>query len=279
MTDELNELPKVSCVMLTHPPKFKYAEQAVSMFMRQTLAQCELVVVHRNDQEFDEQLRKLVVGLNAKVIQCPEDTTIGGMRQIGADSASNDLIATWDDDDLHHPDRLLQQVRLLVKENTTVCFVGDYVHGFDGGIWKILHKWDPRLRGLRGSMVENSMVYNRRAYPDVKWPLLPKGEDTGFIDQLMAKIANSPRRGFSFVVYQPWLFGYRATPQGICSSAHHQSLLNSMTDVHMSSVLGSGGGFNLEFGAILHGIHRFDYGGQIWTVKFPSGEIISKKGK
>lgn len=279
MNDELNELPKVSCVMLTHPPKFKYAEQAVSMFMKQTLENCQLVVVHRNDQEFDDRLRVLVSGLNAKVIRCPEDTTIGGMRQIGADSADNDLIATWDDDDLHHPNRLLQQVQTITKENTLVCFVGDYVHGFDGGIWKILHKWEPRLRGLRGSMVENSMVYNRSAYPAVKWPLLPKGEDTGFIDHLMAKIANSPRRGFSFVVYQPWLFGYRATTQGICSSAHHQSLLNSMTDVHISALLGVSGGFNPEFAAIFHGIQRFDYGGLIWTVKFPSCEIISKNSK
>lgn len=275
-------IPSVSCIMLTHPPKEKYLPQAVSFFARQTLPGCELVIVHRDDQEFHDRLTLMVVGMNAQVVKVSPDTSLGRMRQAGADAASYDWIATWDDDDLHHPDRLHEQMSKVVATGAGFCTVGDYIHGYgERGAWRILRKWNVRSRGLRGSMVENSLIYNRKVFSDIKWPDMPKGEDTRFIDQLFARVASGGTPGHAVVVGQPWLFGYRHVTEGICPRSHHEHLRQSLADVPMD-VYEHGSNYTRflhQYAVILKGDHSFDWNGQLIRVRFPECLILSVESK
>lgn len=251
----------ISCIMLTHPPKWKYALRAIEMFHKQTLEGCELIIVHRNDKDFDDQLNGLSAG-NMKVVRCNPRATLGEMRTVGCGCSTNDLIATWDDDDLHHPDRLKMQYEAITKTSVSqgVSFVSDYVHGNWDTSWHILRKWDMPRRGLRGSIVENSMVYDKTIWGS-KWPYLNAGEDTEFISSICAKMG-----AMSIVYDAPWLFGYQVTDIGVCSQAHHRAIQNSLRDSNRLSVF-SGDSLRPEYsgifdraGAIYFGreIHTFD---------------------
>jgi len=132
----MNHDSKVSCIMVTQRSRLALARRAIEAFQAQTYPNRELVVVSEDMSYHDHQkplppgslfielpsFRPSIVGdLNQGVCERNWNWTVGEMRNIAVSRASGDFIATWDDDDLHHPERLAQQMDALLTSNKPLC--------------------------------------------------------------------------------------------------------------------------------------------------------------
>ena len=115
MSGQLNGRPLVSCVMPTrNRPRF--AAQAIRYFLRQTYPNKEMIVVvdgtHLDDPAFSDP--------RVRVIEVPDQRTIGEKRNIGCTFAAGEIIVQWDDDDWYGPARLESQARPLLETQADI---------------------------------------------------------------------------------------------------------------------------------------------------------------
>jgi glycosyltransferase involved in cell wall biosynthesis len=159
--------PLVTAVMITGktPDHEKMARVAVDCFLNQTYTTRELLII--NDGPYE--LRIGHPSVREVLIKDPTRKTLGELRNLGIKEARGDWIIQWDDDDYHHPHRilyqmahrspgcavvLLKQLRVDEKFGEAICVQCD-----EGIAGTILH---PRST-------------------DVRYPAIPKGEDNSFM--------------------------------------------------------------------------------------------------
>src|SRR5262249_33726324 len=113
----LIDQPLVSCIMPTHNRR-GFVPQAIRYFLRQDYPRKELIVVDDGTDPIgdlippDERLRYVHLSRRA---------TVGAKRNLACEQARGALIAHWDDDDWHAPDRLRRQVEALLGGGTDLC--------------------------------------------------------------------------------------------------------------------------------------------------------------
>ena len=160
--------PLVTAVMITGktPKHEKMARVAVQSFLDQTYTNKELVII--NDGPYE--LRIGHPSVREILIREPQKKILGELRNLGIEEARGDWIIQWDDDDYHHPHRilfqmahrrpdkavvLLKQLRVDITKGEIICVQCD-----DGGIaGTILHP----------------------AKTDVRYPIEAQGEDRQFL--------------------------------------------------------------------------------------------------
>jgi glycosyltransferase involved in cell wall biosynthesis len=141
-------LPLISCLCPTKN-KPSMVKNAVDRFKSQTYINKELILVTDEKNPYIKDLEAFV-GENIKLILAPHGVNIGALRKISVENASGEYIATWDDDDIHHKDRLRIQYEAITSSNKKACFlkrllIHDTITG-DKGISKDWH-------GVEGSML------------------------------------------------------------------------------------------------------------------------------
>lgn len=100
-------MPLISCLCVTkNTPDF--FNKAIECFHNQTYDNKELILVTDEKNPYIEDLR-LHVCDNVKLFTAPHGSTIGKLRALSVEKASGEYVATWDDDDIHHKDRLFAQ--------------------------------------------------------------------------------------------------------------------------------------------------------------------------
>ena len=130
--------PLVSCVMVTRPSpaRLAFVERSAAAYLRQTYAARELLVVLDAGPEDDKaRLESRLASLgrdDIRVVRAPGTPTLGRLRNIGNQQARGDLVCVWDDDDIHHPERLESQVRVLEETGAIATFLTDILHLFMG---------------------------------------------------------------------------------------------------------------------------------------------------
>lgn len=97
--------PLISCLMVTTSSRIAHISRALACYASQTHRPLELIVVAEDLMPFPEA--------SSKFVRCAPGLTIGEKRNIAVAHASGDYVATWDDDDWSHPDRLAVQVAAL----------------------------------------------------------------------------------------------------------------------------------------------------------------------
>jgi len=89
----------------------QYIEQAIRCFLAQTYPHKELVIVDDGDS-----IKHLVPTRPDILYESSwPPLRIGPKRNLACGLASGDIIAHWDDDDWSAPDRIEQQLRMLVR--------------------------------------------------------------------------------------------------------------------------------------------------------------------
>ena len=173
---ERAEHPLVSCLMVTRE-RHELARRAVECFRGQTYPNLELVVV---DDDPDDGLGRWVDSLGDSRIRyhrlADENKPLGELRNLAAQTARGEYIAQWDDDDVSHPDRVMEQMTALFAVRADAAF---------------LHRqmlWQPGRRRLGVSarrLIENTMVVRKDLLGE--YPALGKGEDTPLCNRLAEK--------------------------------------------------------------------------------------------
>ena len=146
----MTALPRISCLQLTRD-RLVFAKQAIACYLRQTYPERELVVVASGSRRTRAALARHVAALgraDIRVVEAGGDLCLGALRNISLDAARGDLFCQWDDDDLHHPERLRLQYEALAEAGAQASYLSDVLQLFTHE--RRLHWLDwTRLRGVR----------------------------------------------------------------------------------------------------------------------------------
>ena len=159
-------LPLISCLCPTkNDPSI--VKKAVNCFNNQTYPNKELILVTDEKNPHLEAL-KMFVGGNIKLFEAPHGSVIGTLRNISVDNARGEYIATWDDDDISHPERIASQCAAIKQSNKEVCYLTNTL--IKDNIASII--------GLskRGTCVDCTMLALKSTFPrynpEASWPYL-----------------------------------------------------------------------------------------------------------
>jgi glycosyltransferase involved in cell wall biosynthesis len=202
-----------------------FVERSAAAYLRQTYAPRELLVVLDAGPEDDKaRLESRLASLgrdDIRVIRAPGTPTLGRLRNIGIEQARGDLVCVWDDDDIHHPERLESQVRVLQESGAIATFLTDILHLFMGS--RQLY-WTTYKRAVQ-PCVAGTGLYLRSVsarYPE-EGPDSQRGEDTAFCLRL---IAEGPVR---FIDNAPHLYIYVNHGSNTTGDAFHHMVGRSLS--------------------------------------------------
>jgi GT2 family glycosyltransferase len=178
--------PLVSCIMPTRD-RPEFALQAVRYFQRQDWPATELIIVEDGPPR--------LVGLlpdDPRITLVPSGTSrsIGSKRNLACELARGEIIAQWDDDDWHGPERLSRQLGPIVAGDAEMTALRDCVL-FDVHRWQFW-RWSDDLhrRMLVRDVLGGTLVFRRRIWEDLaRYPDRSLAEDASFLDQAVRRRA------------------------------------------------------------------------------------------
>jgi glycosyltransferase involved in cell wall biosynthesis len=166
--------PFVSCIMPTHNRR-AFFQTALDLFMRQTYAERELIIV----DDGDDLVSDLIVGPVADYVtytSLKPRRTIGEKRNIACEMARGDLLCHFDDDDWQHPERIARQVNNLGHHDLTGLDTELYLRAADRTAWRYTFpQSSPKYA------IGNSFLYTRECWQKRKFAHRDQGEDTHFL--------------------------------------------------------------------------------------------------
>ncbi len=170
-----DDVPMVSCLMVTQAGRHQLAEQAIECYRRQTWPRRELVIV---DEAEDGRLLSCVERLNdptIRYLRLPVGKlgTLGDLRTFSVRQAAGSYVCQWDDDDLSDPARLEVQMSVLAYTGAAACF-----------LTRVTMWWPDRERLAEKARVwEGSMVCRKEVVGT--YQSLSRGEDSHLVDDIM----------------------------------------------------------------------------------------------
>jgi glycosyltransferase involved in cell wall biosynthesis/GT2 family glycosyltransferase len=177
---QLDRPTLVSCVMPTRD-RFEFALQAVRYFQRQDYPDAELVIV----EDGPPRLQRALPGdPRVRLVRAGGGHSIGALRNQGSQQARGEIIAQWDDDDWHGPQRLSRQVALILDGTVEMTALRD-VPLFDIDRWQCW-RWSPQLhaRLLVRDVMGGTLVFRRQIWQRLaKYPDRSLAEDAALLDQ------------------------------------------------------------------------------------------------
>ena len=203
--------PLISCLCPTKN-KPSIVKDAVKCFKEQTHPNKELILVTDEKNPHIEYLKSIVCE-NIKLVYALHKTPIGALRNISVDNASGEYVAIWDDDDIHHKDRLQTQFDVLAKSiGKEACFLRRVLfHDINSGDKGILKKWWGN---------EASMLALKSAVPRY--------------DNTLAIAEDTPvkvfflKRGKGIIISEPQLYVYRFHGNNTCEQRHLRDTIDTI---------------------------------------------------
>lgn len=186
--------------MVTRPASLPHLGTSLADLARQRGVDCELVVVHDGDAAFHAIVADAArrAELRARIDRAPAGLTLGELRNRSVSLAKGDLVAQWDDDDRHHPERLALQAAALAERNADFAFLTEQLHWFPRRGVLFWEDWSAEAYPL--DFVQGTLLGRRERMP--AYPALRRGEDTELCRKLVAADATIARvrgAGWSYV--------------------------------------------------------------------------------
>lgn len=207
----------ISALMVTRPASLPRLAAAIHDLAQQRGVACELVVVHDGDAAFDAAVGETAgrEGVSATVERAAAGTPLGELRNRTVALARGELVAQWDDDDRHHPERLKRQVDALLGRGASFAFLTEQLHHFPARHALYWEDWSADPHPL--DFVPGTLVGRRDRMP--AYPPLRRGEDTALCRAIVdagAPIARVRDIGWSTV--------YTFHGGNAFSEAHHVAM-------------------------------------------------------
>lgn len=183
-------VPKVACIVAVPDTIRAHArlKYVVNNFHSQHYEGSKqlIIVYHHQDHKGAERIRKLADGhlikaIAARTMEVPSSTAL----RYGAWSADRDtdIVARWDIDGWHHPQRLAMQVRALAFSKQQAC---------------LLKRWtvtpgDGSRSVVSGEIGGEHSLIGERAWMDKNWqPFLPEGDQALVAQQGQLALLDMP---------------------------------------------------------------------------------------
>ena len=114
--------PLISCIMATRD-RADFVPRAIRCFQEQTYPNLELVIVDHGTVPVNEIVKSFGDDrIRYEHIPDPEMLT-GDVKNRTVANATGEFIAVWDDDDWHHPARLMVQFERMRRFQADACFL------------------------------------------------------------------------------------------------------------------------------------------------------------
>ncbi|MGJ5817041.1 glycosyltransferase family 2 protein [Paludibaculum fermentans] len=156
----------VSAVCPTRASRIEYLPTAIRCFQNQTYQHRELVIVSE-----DDVTAVIPSDTRIRLLRCPPGLTLGLKRTIGAEAASGDVVAHWDDDDLYHPARLSEQQAILTPDKPITGYRSIRFYSVVDGHARAYHYHDDAL------VLGTSITYRRSVLTEHPYPDLTHGDE------------------------------------------------------------------------------------------------------
>lgn len=180
----------VSCLMVTLPSarRVAYAKQSIAAYMAQTYHCKELVIVQdEGDPAAKADLQSHVAGLardDIRLVEAAPGLSLGALRNLSRTQATGTFLCQWDDDDLHHPERVEQQLAALQASNMMAVGLEQVLQFFPMRRELYWTNW----RNTPTTVLPGTIMFRAQApfsYPETG-PAAQRGEDSDVCHKLLA---------------------------------------------------------------------------------------------
>jgi glycosyltransferase involved in cell wall biosynthesis len=171
-------LPLVSCIMPT-AGRPAFVRLALRCFQQQDYPRRELIIVH----DPGDDLSGLIEGIpEVRLIRAPARLAIGAKRNLACQAARGTIIAHWDDDDWHGPERLSHQVAPLLQGLADLSGVENryLLELVSGQFWSVTPALHQRM--FVGDVHGGTLVFQKSIYDQgLRYPEVNLAEDAGLL--------------------------------------------------------------------------------------------------
>lgn len=169
------KFPKISCVTVT-AGRVELLKKSIYCYTKQTYPNKELVIVSQGNREENRQIAEHLASLKRQDIQyleAPQTLTLGAMRNLSIEASTGSIICQWDDDDLSHPFRVMEQYHAMLGNNVVASLYNQHLKYYsDTGKlywidWTIERpEWRQYLCGTIMFRKDIFYRYESRLYPE-----------------------------------------------------------------------------------------------------------------
>jgi len=192
-------LPLVSCLCVTRNKPHKL-RRALRCFNAQTYPNRELVLVVESDDEASlallaEQSSDFrSANVLTHIVSAVPKLTLGDLRNVSIDVCNGEYFCQWDDDDWYHRERIAVQMEGLAKSHQAATLL-TYWFMFETGT---------RQAYLSPNRLWEGSILCRKSVLDaaLRYPALPRMEDTVFVNALAARVGIFPQVAPSLYIYE-----------------------------------------------------------------------------
>ena len=218
--------PTVSCLMVTLPlpARLASAKRSIADYCRQTRQDSELVVVmDGGDADVSAALQHFIHALDRPDIQVHashQDLNLGQLRNLSVSLAKADIVCQWDDDDLHHPERVEKHLAALQAGHYEAVFLRDVMQYFPQSETMFWTNWlSVEHGGHPGTLMarRDALI----AYPTAGGTAR-LGEDAVMAQGLIA------RGRVGYLADHPHMFVYVSHGANSWDDTHHAMLANQL---------------------------------------------------
>jgi glycosyltransferase involved in cell wall biosynthesis len=202
------------------PERLPGLATAIACFKRQTYAPLELLIVtDASDPDAPCRVEVLVKSIDApgvRTIRGEEGMTLGALRNLSMRSSAGALLCQWDDDDLHHPQRVAEQFARLTNGDAKAVLLQDVLQYYP----KTKRLWWINWRATEARGHPGTLLCMRDcgiSYPECGEDSR-RGEDLAVARQLIAAGV------LATVADKPYLYVYVSHGQNTYQIEHHQML-------------------------------------------------------
>lgn len=167
--------PLISCLCVTRN-RVRFLRRSVGLFQAQTYPRKELVIcVEPDDKATLQYIATLRDTRITKFINSP-GLTLGMRRNESLEAGWGSVLACWDDDDYHGPDRLSAQMECMQTSGKPACALSR-IHLYQTSTGRA---WRSHKRAWEGTIMARRPFMER--YED-----LPRRSDTPAIERMVAR--------------------------------------------------------------------------------------------
>lgn len=252
---------KVSCLLvaLPIPQRLRYFSRSVAAYCRQTHSNTELVIVlDEGTADARASIAAQVASLgrqDIRIVEPPGKRSLGALRNVSVDDARGEILCQWDDDDLHHPQRVERQLEALLASGGDAVYLEDAMQFFPDSRMLYWTNWRAtEAKGLPGTLM------CRRAVP-IRYP--ETGADARLGEDSAVALRLQRQGGFHVLTGAPYLYVYVSHGANSWGDEHHRMLAR---ELGISKAL-----LRRRETQLREGLAPFDFGPGVVTVQGYNG--------
>ena len=182
------EGPLVSVIMPTFSPDQRIYT-AVDSLLRQTWRNLEILIVDDGSPTSYDQLFSDLADLDSRIRIIRQKNNGGAYtaRNAGLAEAYGTYIATHDDDDWSHPDKITEQVSVLINDDSIMATTAGHIRTTSDMKFRRINARPQHLQTNYSSLMFRKIVTERVG----NWDISKRGSDTELVDRIRAHFGKS----------------------------------------------------------------------------------------